>query len=113
MECTQVRDWLFRKIDGELSDLENTELEGHLAQCGSCNREYKLLILPQWLARIIPDFESSPYFYRILRMHIESGKPGAVIRQISRSLARQVFPAFAVLILAFLLIFAYLQLRTP
>ena len=111
MECTVARTRLFGKIDGELSTLEGKELDAHLAQCLSCAREYGLLTLPHRIAETIPAFKPSPYFYQTLRVRIENEIRSITIWQVFLSLSRQVIPALAAVTLAFLSVFAYLQLR--
>jgi len=113
MKCTVVRNWLFRSIDGELSDSEKAELNAHLAQCAACSREYKLLELPQRVARETPPPAPSPFFYRQLRMRIEGETQRAAGWQLFFGLARQMIPTLAGITLALLSVFAYFQLRVP
>jgi predicted anti-sigma-YlaC factor YlaD len=113
MECTAIQDWLFRKMDGELSDRENEDLNAHLAQCAACTREYNLLRLPYRMSLMAPEFKSSEYFSRKLSAHIagEAGS-GAFWLAILRP-ARRMVPALAGITLFLLTILAYLQLQTP
>jgi hypothetical protein len=113
MECTAIQDWLFRKMDGELSDRENEDLNAHLAQCAACTREYNLLRLPYQLSLMAPEFKSSEYFSRKLSARIagEAGN-GAFWLAILRP-ARRMVPALAGITLFLLTILAYLQLQTP
>ena len=67
MKCATVRDLFFRKIDGELAELENAEFDAHLAECAACSREYRLVSLPNRIAQVIPPVEPSPFFYPKLR----------------------------------------------
>ncbi len=113
MECTAARDRLFRKIDEELSDSENEQLEAHLALCAACAREYQLLTLPQRIAQIIPGFKPSPYFHQTLRARIEREDQISSIWQIFHGLARQMVPVLAAVTLSLILILAYFQLRAP
>lgn len=113
MECTAIQNWLFRKIDGELSDSENEELIAHLARCASCAREYNLLALPQRLALTIPAVEPSPYFSRQLSARIASEASAGVFWQTIFSAERRVVPALASITLLLLSIFAYTQLYSP
>jgi anti-sigma factor RsiW len=113
MECRATRDLMFRKIDGELSDLENGELDAHLARCESCTREFRLLTLPQTIAKACPPPAPSPYFYQALKAKIESEDQVIAIWQPFFSLARRVVPSLAGITLALLSVFVYLQMRTP
>jgi hypothetical protein len=113
MKCTTARSWLSRKIDGELSGSENMELDAHLAQCVSCNREYKLFTLPYQIAQIIPPITPSPYFYRSLRTRIDSELHRIAGWQTFLGLARPLIPTLAGITLALLSIFAYHQIRRP
>jgi predicted anti-sigma-YlaC factor YlaD len=113
MNCTTARKKLFSKIDGELSIAEGAELDAHLKQCPSCNREYGLLALPSQIANKIPPITVSPYFYQKLRMQIEDEARGIASWQIIWKLARQMVPALAGITIALLSIFAYYQMQTP
>ena len=113
MECAVVRNALFRKIDGELSDAESALLDAHLAKCASCMREYKLLALPRRITRAIPAFTPSSYFYQTLKMRIEGEAQSVDVWRIFFGLTRRVIPALAGVTLALLSVFAYLQLRGP
>jgi predicted anti-sigma-YlaC factor YlaD len=113
MECTAIQNWLFRKIDGELSDHENEELIAHLARCASCAREYNLLALPQRLASTIPVIEPSPYFSRKLSARIADEANAGAFWQTILSPARRIVPALASITLLLLSIFAYTQLYNP
>jgi anti-sigma factor RsiW len=113
MECAEMKIWLFRKIDGELSDLENAALDTHLAQCASCAREYRLLALPRRIAQKIPQPMPSPFFYQKLRMRIESEVQGTAGWQVLWGLARKMVPALAGITLALLSVLAYLQMQSP
>jgi predicted anti-sigma-YlaC factor YlaD len=110
MECTAARDLISRKIDGELLDPENLEIDVHLAQCASCNREYGLLALPKKIARAIPQPTPSPYLYQKLRARIESETQSSAIWQTFYSLARRIVPSLAGITLALISVFAYLQI---
>jgi hypothetical protein len=113
MECTAIQNWLFRKIDGELSDCENEELIAHLAQCASCAREYNLLALPQRLALTVPAVEPSPYFSRKVITRISNESNVGAFWQIILSPARRIVPALASITLLLLSIYAYVQLYSP
>jgi len=113
MECAEVRNWLFRKIDGELSESENADLDAHMAQCASCAQEYKLLALPRRIAQEIPQLTPSPFFYPKLRMRIEDEAQGIAGRQVLWGLARKMVPALAGITLALLSVLAYSQLHSP
>lgn len=113
MNCKIAQEKLFRRIDNELPDTENAELEKHLAQCSSCSRDYSLLTLPQRLAREIAPVTISPFFYQKLRLHIEEEAQGIASWQAIRGLARQMVPALAGITLALLSIFAYFQTQAP
>jgi hypothetical protein len=113
MECTAIQNWLFRKIDGELSDRENKELIAHLAQCAFCAREYNLLALPQRLALTIPAVEPSPYFSRKVSTRITNEANAGAFWQTILSPARRIVPALASITLLLLSIFVYVQLYNP
>ena len=113
MECTAMRNRLFQKIDGELSALENAELDAHLAQCPSCTWEDRLLSLPHRIAQEVPPLEASPFFYRKLRMRIDSEAPGITGRQTFFGLATRMIPTLAGITLALLSVFAYFELHGP
>ena len=113
MRCTEVRNWLFRKIDGELSEFESKDLDSHLAQCASCGREYRLLALPNRIAQAIPPLTPSPFFYSRLKMRIEGETQRVLGQQSFLELARQMIPTLAGITLALFSVFAYLELRSP
>ncbi len=113
MECTAVRNRLFQKIDGELSALENAELDAHLSQCPSCTRDYRLLNIPHRIAQEVPPLEASPFFYPKLRMRIDSEAPGIAGRQTFFGLATRMIPTLAGITLALLSVFAYFELNGP
>jgi hypothetical protein len=111
MECTEVRTWIFRKIDGELSESENRDFDSHIARCFSCAREYRLMALPHQVAHKIPPVIPSPFFYRKLELQIESEAKGMVGWQLFWLLERRLVPALAGITLALLTAFAYMQLQ--
>ncbi len=111
MKCTEVRSWLSRRIDGELRDSENRELDSHLAQCAPCAKEFGLLMFPRRMAETTPSVAPSPYFYQKLREHIESETQRIANWQPFGRLARQMIPALASITLVLLSVFAYHQLR--
>ena len=113
MKCTEAQAWLFQRIDGELSESENSELDSHLSACASCMRDYRLLVLPRRIAETIPAVASSPYFYGKVRNRIEAEVQSAVGWQIFVSLAHRIVPAMAAITLALLSVFAYFQIRGP
>jgi anti-sigma factor RsiW len=113
MNCKIAQEKLFRRIDSELPDTENSELDGHLAQCPSCGRDYRLLTLPKQLAREIAPATASPFFYQKLRRRIEEDDQGMASWQAIRGLARQMVPALAGITLALLSVFAYFQIQAP
>jgi predicted anti-sigma-YlaC factor YlaD len=111
MNCTIVKSWLFRKIDGELSDSENMELDAHLANCMSCNREYRLVTFPNRIAQIIPPPEPSPFFYQKLSAQIDGEIKKNALWQALWGLARPMVPTLAGITLALLSVFAYFQMH--
>jgi hypothetical protein len=113
MECAEVRAWLFRKIDSELSESENRAFDDHIVQCSSCAREYGLLALPHRIAPEIPPVTPSPFFYKKLKLRIEGEAQGMAGWQLFLRLARQMIPALAGITLALLSALAYLQLQGP
>jgi hypothetical protein len=113
MKCSEVRSWFHRKIDDELQDFENRELDAHMKQCASCKEEYRLLSFPRRIARAISPPSISPYFYQKLWMRIEGETQMLAGWQAVRGLARQMIPALAGITLALLSVLVYLQLRIP
>lgn len=113
MECSSAREWLFRRLDDELSSSELERLDAHLAQCPSCAREWRLLTWPQRLSRAIPALEPSPFFYSRLRARLQSEEQSVTLWQIILGLSRQIVPAMAAVTLVLLSFFAYLQVRDP
>jgi predicted anti-sigma-YlaC factor YlaD len=111
MECTAIRDWMFRKIDGELSDRENEELNAHLAQCTACAMEFNLLALPHRIASAIPAFEASTYFSQNLSLRIVSEAQNNGFWLAILNPARRIVPALACITFLLLSIFAYVQLH--
>jgi len=113
MECTVARIWLFRKLDEELSHLEDKQLVRHLATCDSCARQLKLLMIPRRLSRAIPALAISPCFYQKLMARISGEAQPLAIGQIIMGLSRQILPIMAAITLALLSVFAYFQFRGP
>ncbi|MBP1597467.1 MAG: putative zinc-finger [Acidobacteria bacterium] len=113
MRCGVARNWLFRLLDRELSREEEVELEDHLASCPSCMREWRILTLPQRIARSIPVLEPPPCFYSRLRARLEMQKQSITIWQIIIGLSRQIVPALATVTLLIISLFAYLEFRGP
>jgi hypothetical protein len=113
MECAEIQKWIFRKIDGELSESEDIDLDAHLAQCASCAREFKLLGLPSRLSRGIPQITPPPFFYQRLRARIESEAQAIAGWQALWGMARRMVPALAGITLALLSVLAYVQLHDP
>jgi len=113
MNCKIAKEKLFSRIDSELPDIESSELDDHLAQCPSCNRDYRLLTLPQQLARKIAPVTASPFFYQKLQRRIEEDSQGIAGWQAIVGLARKMVPALAGITLALLSVFAYFQMQTP
>ena len=81
MKCTAVRDFVFRKIDNELSESQTAEFDSHLAKCASCTREYRLLSLPSRIAKADPVPEPSPFFYQRLSAKLEGDAQRAAGRK--------------------------------
>jgi anti-sigma factor RsiW len=113
MQCADARNWLFRKIDGELSDSEIRALDDHLAQCVSCAREYGLFALPRQIAQATPEIAPSPFFYQKLKARIDGETREIAGWLVFWRLARQVVPALAGITLALLSVLAYFQLHSP
>ncbi len=111
MKCTEAQSWLSRRIDGELKDAENRELNHHLEQCARCARAYRLLMLPRRVAEATPSFKPSPFFYQTLRARISAEIERAANWQPFGGLARQLLPALAGVTLVLLSVFAYHQLH--
>jgi len=98
-------------MDGELAPADVTELNLHLDRCPSCAREHKLLMLPRRIARALPVFQPSEFFYRRLRAQLEPEGQSLTLWQVLLGLSRQMVPALGILTLALLTVFAYVQLR--
>jgi hypothetical protein len=113
MECITSRQWLYRKLDGELSESELLLLDLHLAKCPACAREYRILQLPQLVSRAVPVLEPQPFFYSRLRARLNDEEQGVTLWQIILGLSRQVIPALAAITLVVLSLFAYLEMRDP
>ena len=113
MNCTNAQSLLFRKVDSELSDSENMELDTHLSKCASCRREYALLMLPHRIVQAIPLFVPSSFFYQKLKMRIEAETLKIAEWQSFRRLFQSLVPTLAGIALALLSVFAYLQIYGP
>ena len=113
MKCAEARRALSRKIDGELTDFEDRELDSHLAKCARCTRDFGLLMFPHQVADSTPSFEPSPFFYQNLKSRIEDEIRRAAEWQPFWGLARRVIPALAGITLVLLSVFAYHQVRGP
>jgi anti-sigma factor RsiW len=114
MDCTNARTWIFKRIDGDLPAEESARLDAHLEGCASCARELKLLMIPRRIARALPVFKPSPFFYTRLRARIaESESQSITIWQIILTLSRHLVPALAAITLALLSVFAYFQFSEP
>jgi hypothetical protein len=112
MRCSEIRQWILRSLDGELSPGEEERLTAHLRECPVCDWEMKLLSLPRRVARVVPAYEPSAYFYQRLRARLRKAEESITIWQILIGLSRQLVPALAVITLALLSIFSYQQLRS-
>lgn len=113
MSCDEFRDRLFGRIDDEISDFESRELDSHLEQCASCRREFRLLTLPNQIAKAIPSITPSPFFYARLKKHIEGEAQRMAGWQSFLGLARQMIPTLAGITLVLFSVFAYFELRGP
>lgn len=113
MQCSTVRTWLFRSIDGELTASESSDLNLHLQECPSCAREQRLLNIPRRLGRAAPVLEPSPFFYSKLKARLESESQSLNIWQLILGLSRHLVPALAAITLALLSVFAYFQIQGP
>ncbi len=112
-DCSEIRTWLFRRLDDELSPGEMARLDAHLAQCPSCAREWRLLSLPRLIGKSIPALEPSPFFYARLKARLEREKHSVTIWQVLLGLSRQIVPALATITLVILSLFAYYEFRGP
>jgi hypothetical protein len=113
MKCTEAQGWLSRRIDGELKDDENRELDHHLELCARCARAHRLLMLPRRVAEATPSFAPSSFFYQTLSARISGEIERAANWRPFGGLARQLLPALAGVTLVLLSVFAYHQLRGP
>lgn len=113
MDCSEIRAWLFRRLDDELSQPERDRLDAHLGGCPSCAREWRLLTLPRRIGRSIPALEPSPFFYARLRARLEREKQSVTIWQVLLGLSRQIVPAMATVTLVIISLFAYYEFRGP
>ncbi len=113
MDCSTARTFVLKRIDGELSSAENSQLVSHMAGCPSCARDYKLFSIPRRIGRAIPVLEPPPYFYTRLRARIESEDQSISIWQFILLLSRHMVPALAAVTLALISVFAYFQISEP
>ena len=113
MQCSTVRTWLFRSIDGELTASEARDLNFHLQECISCAREQRLLSIPRRIGRAAPVLEPSPFFYSRLKARLASESQSLNIWQLILALSRHLVPALAAITLALLSVFAYFQIQAP
>jgi Putative zinc-finger len=111
MDCAAARTSIFRSLDQELNVWESEQLQIHLAECPSCARQMKLLLLPRRIGRALPAFEPSPFFYQRLRAQLAESQ-SITIWQVVLGLSRQLVPALAVVTLVLVSVFAYSQLGT-
>ncbi len=111
MECQTIRNWLFRSIDGELTESEKRDLSLHLQGCPSCSREQRLLSIPRRIGRAVPVLQPSPFFYSKLKARLESESQSLNIWQVILGLSRHLIPALAAITLALLSVFAYFQIQ--
>jgi hypothetical protein len=100
-------------MDGELTDLEDEELNAHLAQCAACTKEFNLLRLPYRISQTASVIKPSEFFSSKVRMQIATeATSGAFWSAILRP-AQRIVPALAGLTFLLLSIMGYLQLQTP
>ena len=111
MDCAAAGTSIFRSLDQELNVRESEQLQIHLAECPSCARQMKLLLLPRRIGRALPVFEPSPFFYQRLRAQLAESQ-SITIWQVVLGLSRQLVPALAVVTLVLVSVFAYSQLGT-
>jgi hypothetical protein len=111
MDCAAAGTSIFRSLDQELNVRESEQLQIHLAECPSCARQMKLLLLPRRIGRALPAFEPSPFFYQRLRAQLAESQ-SITIWQVVLGLSRQLVPALAVVTLVLVSVFAYSQLGT-
>jgi predicted anti-sigma-YlaC factor YlaD len=62
MKTEHVLEWMMQSLDGELDPVHQTEMEGHLAQCGSCQAEWMRLQALEQLLRGAPTLQPSAGF---------------------------------------------------
>jgi len=60
MDCERYRVMISKKLDGELGQEEQVELERHLAQCSDCSRFYELASEMVTAHKAMPEVEPSP-----------------------------------------------------
>jgi hypothetical protein len=113
MNCSTIRPWLFKRLDGELRGSEQAAVETHLASCSSCLREWRLLSIPKRIGETIPALEPSPFFYQKLRARLQGEAQSVTMWQIILGLSRYLVPGLAAITLAMLSVFVYFQLHTP
>ncbi len=113
MDCSTARDFIIKRIDGELSPAQSGRLDSHIAGCSSCARDYRLFSIPRRIGRAIPVLEPPPYFYTRLRARIESEDQSISIWQFIMLLSRHMVPALAAVTLALISVFAYFQITEP
>jgi hypothetical protein len=95
MKCTEAQRRLSRRIDGELKEAENRELDLHLELCAHCAKAYSLLMLPRRVAVATPSFTPSPFFFKTLIAHINGEIERAAGWQPVGGLARLLLPGLA------------------
>ncbi|HSW37879.1 MAG TPA: zf-HC2 domain-containing protein [Acidobacteriota bacterium] len=113
MKCTNAQAWLYCKLDGELSDPENAELDEHLARCEVCRREFSLIFLPGKIAAAVSPVKSSPFFYRKLWSRIEDENMKAASWHVLWGMSRKLIPTMAGITLLLLSVFMYLRMNSP
>lgn len=113
MKCAEIRTWIFRKIDGELSESGKRDFDNHIEHCPDCARAYRITALPRRMASGISTVSPSPFFYGKLKIHLENEKRSMAGWQLFWRLARQMVPALAGITLALLTALAFIQLQGP
>jgi nitrogen regulatory protein PII-like uncharacterized protein len=113
IDCSLTRNMIFQFMDDELPPEAREKLDGHLAGCAACTREWKILMIPRRIGRSVPALEPSPFFYTRLKARLDKESQSVTIWQVMIGLSRQIVPALATVTLVIITLFAYLEYRGP
>jgi anti-sigma factor RsiW len=98
MKCSQVRRKLSAYLDGEVSERDKKEIDGHLQQCKGCQEELAALSGVSDSLGIMAGMEPPSYFMTRVRQCIrEEVKPRPFLGKV-RSIVFSAATAFAVVV---------------